>query len=144
MKLPLILYERAVTLPFPPLWKGMVGNVPGMHRFSGVPVLASSSSKWEQHLFLLKWIFLWLQMLTIPLNKGNLRNSRCPSAGSASLHLQFKPTIWPLSYPRKHTKLHNPASRMSFSDTITSCRKTVVLKLDNVTFAEFFTSIAKT
>jgi len=41
-------------------------------------------------------------------------------------------------------QLHNPASRTSFSDTITSCRKTaVVLKLSNVTFAEFFTSTAE-
>jgi len=41
-------------------------------------------------------------------------------------------------------QLHYPASRTSFSGTITSCRKTVVvLKLRNVIFAKFFTSTAK-
>jgi len=39
---------------------------------------------------------------------------------------------------------HHPASRTSFSDTITSCRKTaVVLKLSKVIFAEFFALTAK-
>ena len=37
-----------------------------------------------------------------------------------------------------------PASRTSFSDTTMSCKKTaVLLKLSNVTFAEFFTLTAK-
>jgi len=39
-----------------------------------------------------------------------LRNLRCLSAGSDSLYLQFKLTIWAQSYPRKHssctTSLH--------------------------------------
>jgi len=43
-------------------------------------------------------------------------------------------------------QMYHPASRTSFSDTmtITSCRKTaVVLKLSKVIFAEFFTLTAK-
>ena len=47
--------------------------------------------------------------------------------------------------PTKMNQLHYPASRTSFSGTITSCRKTaVVLKLRKVFFAKFFTSTAKT
>ena len=30
------------------------------------------------------------------------RNAHCLSAGSDSFYLQFQPTIWALSYPRKH------------------------------------------
>ena len=46
--------------------------------------------------------------------------------------------------PTQTHQLHYPASRTSFPDTITSCRKTaVVLKLSNATSAEFFTSTAK-
>ena len=33
-----------------------------------------------------------------------LRNPHCLLAGSGSLYLQVEPTIWTLSYPRKHTK----------------------------------------
>jgi len=44
----------------------------------------------------------------------------------------------------KTHQMHHPASKTSFSDTITSCRKTaVVLKLSKVIFAEFFTLTAK-
>jgi len=32
-----------------------------------------------------------------------LRNLRCLSVGSGSLHLQLKSTIWAQSYPRKDT-----------------------------------------
>jgi len=47
--------------------------------------------------------------------------------------------------PMKIPQLHYPASRTSFSGTITSCRKTtVVMKLRKVIFAKFFTSTAKT
>jgi len=41
MKLPLILYEKALPPPPPfSLERGMVGNAPIMYPFSGVPVLA--------------------------------------------------------------------------------------------------------
>jgi len=44
----------------------------------------------------------------------------------------------------KTHQMHHPASRTTFSDTITSCRKTaVVLKLNKVFFAGFFTLTAK-
>jgi len=36
---------------------------------------------------------------------SSLENSRCLSADSDSLYLQFKPTIWAQSYARKHTAL---------------------------------------
>jgi len=46
--------------------------------------------------------------------------------------------------PMKIAQLHYPASKTSFSGTITSCRKTAVaLKLRKVIFAKFFTSTAK-
>jgi len=44
------------------------------------------------------------------------QNSRCLSAGSDSLYLQFKPTIWAQSYPRKHTNYSTPPSRKLFSE----------------------------
>jgi len=73
-----------------------------------------------------------------------LWNSHCLLAGSDSLYLQFKLTAWAQKLPMLTHQLHYPASRTSFSDTITSCRKTaVVLKLSSLTFAEFFTSAAK-
>jgi len=77
MKLPLILYERALPPPLPLQWKGMVGNVPSCT----LRRPCSCLEKWEQHLlsvFLLKWIFLWLPMLSIPLtlNKGNFYETR--------------------------------------------------------------------
>jgi len=55
-----------------------------------------------------------------------LRKSRCVSAGSDSLWLQFKSTIWVQSYSRKHTNCTNPLQErhLSFSHTITSCKKT--------------------
>jgi len=44
----------------------------------------------------------------------------------------------------KTHQMHHPASRTSFSDTITSCRKTIVgLKQSEVIFKEFFTLTAK-
>jgi len=65
-----------------------------------------------------------------------LRNSRCLLTDSGSLYLQFKPTVWAQSYPRKHTNCTSPLQERHFSDGITSCRKTaVMLKLSNVTFA---------
>jgi len=45
-----------------------------------------------------------------------LRNSRSLSYGSDSLYLQFKPTIWDQSYPRKHTNYITSPSRTLFSE----------------------------
>jgi len=58
------------------------------------------------------------------------------------------PTVQPDNLSSKLTtkthQLHYPASRTSFSDNITSCRKiAVLLKLSKVIFTEFFTSTAK-
>jgi len=61
-----------------------------------------------------------------------LRNSHCLSAGSDSLYLQFKPTIWTQSYPRKH----NFATRLQERHILTTLRHTektaFVPKLSNV------------
>jgi len=43
-----------------------------------------------------------------------LQNSRCLSAGSDSLYLQFKPTIWAQSYPHKHTSCTTPLQERHF------------------------------
>jgi len=60
-------------------------------------------------------------MLGVPLNKG------------------VKPSTKPTLTTQTH-QLHYLISRTLFSDSITSYRKTsVVLKLSNFTFAEFFT-----
>ena len=42
-------------------------------KFSAYATVIAYLSKWEQNfskLFLLKWLFLWLQMLSVPLNTG--------------------------------------------------------------------------
>jgi len=58
------------------------------------------------------------------------------------LAVQAYCTIWALNYPRKH-QLHHLGLRTSCSDIIMSLQKTSVLvKLSNVTSAEFFTSTA--
>jgi len=51
-----------------------------------------------------------------------LRNSRCVSPGSDSLYLQFKPTFWAQSYPRKHTDYITAPSRTLFSEIPTALR----------------------
>jgi len=40
--------------------------------------------------------------------KATLRKPRCLSAGSYSLYLQLKPTIWAQGYPRKYTNCTTP------------------------------------
>jgi len=82
-------------------------------------------------------------MLREPLKKGHFWETHIAYRLALIHSTQFKPTIWTLSYLRTH-QLHHLASRMAFSNTITSHRKTaVLLKLSNLTFAEFFTSIVK-
>jgi len=69
--------------------------------------------------------------------KEILRNPHCLSAGSDSLYLQFKPTIWTLSHLRKHInctislqeRQHHYATQKTSSSTVT----------ENVTFAKLFT-----
>jgi len=43
-----------------------------------------------------------------------LRNSHCLSVGSDALYLQFKPTMWAQSYPRKHTNCTTPLEERHF------------------------------
>jgi len=43
-----------------------------------------------------------------------LRKSHCLSAGTDSLYLQFKPTIWAQSFPRKHTNFATPLQECHF------------------------------
>ena len=107
-------------------------------------VLASNSlyeSNTFSKLFLLKWIFLWLQMSSKLLNNGDFYKTHATNW----LVLIHSIAVQTDNLSSKLlTKTHKPASRTSFSDSITSCRKTaVVLKLSKVIFAEFFTLTAK-
>ena len=52
-----------------------------------------------------------------------LRNSRCLSAGSDSVHLQFKPIIWARSYPRKHTNCITPLQERHFPTPLRHAEK---------------------
>jgi len=83
-------------------------------------------------------------MLSKPLNNGDFYETHVAYrlALIHSIVVQKNNLISKL--PTKTHQMHHPASRTSFSDTITSCRKTaVVLKLSKVIFAEFFTLTAK-
>jgi len=83
-------------------------------------------------------------MLSKPLNNGDFYETHVAYrlALIHSIAVQKNNLISKL--PTKTHQMHHPASRTSFSDTITSCRKTaVVLKLSKVIFAEFFTLTAK-
>ena len=83
-------------------------------------------------------------MLSKPLNKGDFCETHVAYrlALVHSISVQTNNLISTL--PTKTHQMHQPASRTSFSDTITSCRKTVVvLKLSKVIFAGFVTSTAK-
>jgi len=48
------------------------------------------------------------------LNKGDFTKPRCLSAGSYSLYLQLKPTIWAESYSRKYTYCTTPLQERHF------------------------------
>jgi len=64
----------------------------------------------------LKWLFfdafphffsqLYIPDLSVPLNKGDF--TKPILAGSYSLYLQLKLTIWAQSYPRKHINCTTP------------------------------------
>jgi len=51
---------------------------------------------------------------TVDEQRRLLWNSRCLSAGSDSLYLQFKPTIWSQSYTRKHTNCNTTLQKRQF------------------------------
>jgi len=75
-------------------------------------------------------------MLSKPLNKGDFCETHVAYrlVLIQSLAVQTNNLISKL--PAKTHHMHHPASRTSFSDTITSCRKTaIVLKLNKVIFA---------
>jgi len=69
-------------------------------------------------------------MLSKPLNKGDLSETHV-AYRLALIHSTAVQTDNPSSkLPTKTNQMHHPASRTSFSDTITSWRKTaIVLKL---------------
>jgi len=80
-------------------------------------------------------------MVSMPLNKGNLRNSRCQSVGCDSLYLQSELKITHANTPTALSRFRNVIFLHHY---VMACRKTViVLKVSNVTFAELFTSNAK-
>jgi len=79
------------------------------------------------------------------LNKGDFTKTTLPIGWLLSTLLAVQTDNLSSKLPTKIHQLHYPASGKSFSDTITSCRKTaIVLKLKKVIFAKFFTSTAKT
>jgi len=55
--------------------------------------------------------------------KKLLRNSRYLSSGSDSLYLQFKPTTWAQSYPRKHTNYNTPLQKRHFPTPLRHAEK---------------------
>jgi len=71
-----------------------------------------------------------------------LRNSHCLSASSDSV--DSCSSNGQSELVKVTHLLHYPGSRTSFSDTLTSCRKTeALLKLSYVSSSEFLTSTAK-
>jgi len=82
---------------------------------------------------------------SVPLNKGDLTKTTLPIVWLLFTLLTVETYNLSSKLPTKTHRLHYPASRTSFSGTITSCRKTaVVQKLRKVVFAKFFISTAKT
>jgi len=87
---------------------------------------------------------LWQQMLWHTVEKGDFYETHTAYRWFCLTLLGIQTDNLSSKLPVKTHQLHYPASRTSFSDTITSYRKTsVLLKLCNVAFAEFLTSIAK-
>jgi len=72
------------------------------------------------------------------LNKGDIYKT-----DATSLYLQFKPTIWAQTYIRKHTNCITPHHEHDLPIPLRHAERAVILKLSNVTFAEFFTSTSK-
>jgi len=70
----------------------------------------------------------------IPWIKGDLQNSRCLSAGSDSLHFQFKLTIWAQSY--------NCTISLQEGHFLARMQKNSRC-MSKVAFTEFFTSTTK-
>jgi len=84
-------------------------------------------------------------MFSVSLNKGDFTKTTLPIGWLSFTLLAGETYNMSSKLPTKIHQLHYPASRASFSGTITTCRKTaVVLKLRKVIFAKFFTSTAKT
>ena len=77
-------------------------------------------------------------MLSIPLNEGAFYET-----DADSLYLLFKPTIWAQTYTRKHTNCITPLQERNLPTPLHHAERAVILKLSNVTFAEFFTSTSK-
>ena len=76
------------------------------------------ASNWEKHLFkffLFKWIFLRLQMFSIPSNNGDLRNSHCLSTGSDSLQATWSSNR---QSELRVTHANTPASLLRFKNVI--------------------------
>ena len=75
-------------------------------------------------LFLLKWIFLWLQMLSVALNTGVKPTKPTLPIGWLWFNVHAFQVHNLISKLTTQThQLHYPASRTSFFDTITSSRK---------------------
>jgi len=83
-------------------------------------------------------------MISGPSNKGDFTKTTLPIGWLLFTPLAAEIDNLSSKLPTKTRQLHYPASRTSFSDTITSCKNiAVVLKLKKVIIAKF-TSTAKT
>ena len=83
-------------------------------------------------------------MLSEPLNNGDFYETHVPYRPALIHSIAVQTDNLSSTLLTKTHEMHYPGSRTSFSDTITSCRKTaVVLRLSKVVFAEFFTLTAK-
>jgi len=81
---------------------------------------------------------------TVEQRSQSFYETHCLSTGTDSLNLKFKCTSGTLNAHVNTPTALDSLHVLPFSDTITSYRKTSVLqKLINITFAEFFTSHAK-
>jgi len=89
-------------------------------------VLATNS--WNEsnafsNFFLLKWIFYDCKCSVYRWTKETFTNLTLLSAGSDSLYLQFKPTIWAQSYPRKRTNFTTPLEERHFPKPLRHAEK---------------------
>ena len=90
----------------------------------------------------LKWDFLWLQMISVSLNKQVKPSTKptLPVDWNCHFYLQFKPRIWALFYPRKRTNCTISLHERYFPIPLRHTEKHwFYWNWATLTFAEFFT-----
>jgi len=91
-----------------------------------------------------KNLFLRLPMYKVyRWTKATSRKPRCLSAGSYSLYVQLKPTIWTQSYPRKYTNCTTPLQERHFPAPWRHAEKQQLYWNWEKLSLQFFTSTAK-